>query len=132
MRRLALCILLIAPIVHAGESPPYGPAVKPKPTQLWMACRMSIPKPDRPMGSQDVVVYTAVTPRPSNVNESDVHLAFAAFVEKTYGVRNTVDCGSTQSEAQAQQSLDFWTTNKAYPQQFTVVKTGGKYQAPDD
>lgn len=131
MRRLALCILLIAPMAHAGESRPYGPAVKPEPTQTWMACRLTIAKPDRPLGSLEVIVYTMVTLR-NEVTEADVSRTYSAFVEMTYGVRGGVDCASTKTEADAQQYLDYWTTNKAYPQQFTVIETGWTYQAKDD
>ena len=130
MRRLALCILLLAPLAHAGESQPY--VAVPKPAQeLWMTCRVTIARPDRPPGSTDIVVYSSVTPRRQN-GEADVGQAFAAFVEKTYGVRGGLHCATSQSEADAEKYLDYMTTNTANPSQITVVRTGWTIQAPDD
>ncbi len=127
MRYLTILLFLFVSTAHAGESSGFDDPSKPKVTQtLWEVCRLTIARPGRPPGSLDIVVYTSLMPR-GQINESDYRNAFAAYVEKTYGVRGGAECGAVKSEAEAQHMLDFWTTNKADPSQITVIKTGWTY-----
>ncbi len=129
MRYLTILLFLfqLVSTALAGESSGFADPSKPKVEQtFWEVCRLTIARPGRPMGSLDIVVYTSLMPR-GQINESDYNFAFAAYVEKTYGVRGGAECGAVKSEAEAQHILDFWTTNKADPSQITVIKTGWTY-----
>jgi hypothetical protein len=129
MRFLALCMLLFVALAEAGESPAYGPSTTPEQlAQRWIFCRLTTARPGRTVRSPDITVYTSLMPQRGKP-VADIAQAFSAFVEKTYGIQNhRADCGGTNTEAQAQQALDFWTTNKANPSQILVVKTGWTYQ----
>ncbi|MGH8130387.1 MAG: hypothetical protein ACRES3_05985, partial [Steroidobacteraceae bacterium] len=110
-----------------GEGPAFAKPGAQAPQDLWVICRITVARPGRPLGSQEVVVYTAIMPRVL-ANDVVYRVAFGQFVAKTYGITgHDGDCATVKTEAGAQQTLDYLTTNKHYPSQIQVVKTGWQY-----
>lgn len=130
MRSLAVLLLSIVSTAHAGEGPAYADPAAVNRAQLgqWIFCRLGV-KADAVPGSTNMIVYTSIMPYDS-VNVVDYAAEFTAHVQAAYGVQGRAQCTVSTTEAQAQQSLDYLTTNKANPSQMKVVKTGWTHQAP--
>ncbi|MGQ0383687.1 MAG: hypothetical protein ACT4UP_03240 [Gammaproteobacteria bacterium] len=125
MRAIILTLMIFAIAAHAGESPPYGKPGAQPPKNQWIFCRVTIARPGRPLGSNDVIVYTGSTPM-KQVNWHDYGIAFGAYVTKQYGLQGhrTGQCFGANSREEGQRSLDYLTTNQNNPSQIQVVKTG--------
>ncbi len=130
MRTIAICLSLLMASAQAGESQPHAkPGARP-PASRWVFCRVTVARPGRPLGSVDVIVYTAATPMTA-ANWDDYGNAFGAYVTKKYGLQgqHTGQCFGANSREEGQRSLDYLTTNQNNPSQIQVVKTGWTYGA---
>lgn len=125
MRNLAIFLLIFTAAAQAGESPAYAkPGAKPQ-SNPWVFCRVTVARPGRPLGSNDIIVYTASMPMTA-ANWHDYGNAFGAYVTKRYGLagHRKAECFGAKSQEEGQSSLDYLTTNKNNPSQIQVIKTG--------
>jgi len=125
MRIIAISLLLFAAAAQAGESPAFAKPGAPQAQEIWFSCRVTVARPGRPLGSLDVIVYTAIFQHKA-ADTVDYNATFGEHVTQTYGLQGNHSglCSGARSEADAQQNLDYWTTNKNNPSQIQVVKTG--------
>jgi hypothetical protein len=125
MRKLAIILLMFAAAAQAGESPAYGKPGAQPPKNQWVFCRVTIARPGRPLGSNDIIVYTAAMPMTA-ANWHDYGIAFGEYVTRRYGLQGNrrAECFGAKSREEGQSSLDYLTTNKNNPSQIQVVKTG--------
>ncbi len=116
--------LLSAPIAGAQAQPhssATGPA--PAPVPMWVVCRLGRSVGGR-MQTRGTTYFSGIMRR-ANLSEADYSKAFAAFLEKKYGVvSGPPECGVEPSEAQAEKALEMWTGNDGL---ITYVHTGWTY-----
>lgn len=130
-----LSLLVSAAIAEAGESPPFAKPNSPTPTS-WGICRavgVAVPgfKPTSLAESRKRAARRTylTAPMVRTIGETDLSLAFAAFLSQKYGVGNTMpQCGSAQSRSAAEAAIRGWKDENAkYEVQGELIETGWQY-----
>jgi hypothetical protein len=125
---LALLWLFAAPsTTQAGEAPPHGPSPQ---VEQWNICKVGgVPIPGNTAIRGPRRAYFSGAMRTSGVNQTDIGIAFGAFLAQKYGVENRRgECAATQSRADAEKLLANWKESDAkYNYGGEIIDTGWQY-----
>jgi hypothetical protein len=116
-------------IVQTGWTNGVAPGTPVQRSTLWVACKMSFPKPGQPVGRRpELRIYlTDAMPHPGVKDNREVSAAFGEFLAGKYGFKGGgSQCVGPSPEPDVQQLITGWA-NEAAKYQHELIKTGWKF-----